>query len=357
MGATGNRLDQLNIGLMLAACAAAFALPFELFLFAYAVLGPLHYLTEISWIHDRGYFVDRGEGGGRQARALWLALVGVTLAVMLLGLVRERLLASPMSPAWEIGLFYLVVLAAGLLAFRINEMLAAGIVVLAGAGLILLSDSPAYGLLAFLVITIVHVLVFTAAFLLHGALRSRSRWGMASVAVYAACIASFFLFVPATALASDTVRQNYQPFETLNMVLIGLFGLGPGSALREIYETPAGAAVMRLIAFAYTYHYLNWFTKTSVIGWNRIPRARAAAIVALWLAALAVYAWDYLVGFVVLYSLSVLHVMLELPLNHQTFAAIGRVLAGSPLGAAQPVVASRQVSRKAARQAQRARRK
>lgn len=340
---------------MLASCAAAFALPFELFLFAYAVLGPLHYLTEISWIHDKGYFVDQE---GRQPKALWLALVGVTLAVMLLGLVRERLLDSPMSPVWEIGLFYLVVLAAGLLAFRVNEMLAAGVVVLAGAGLILFSDSPTYGLLAFLLITIIHVLVFTAAFLLAGALKSRSRWGMASVAVYAACVASFFVVMPAAATAGEFVRQSYQPFETLNAQLLRLLGLGPGSALREIYETPAGAAVMRLIAFAYTYHYLNWFTKTSVIGWNRIPRARAAAIVALWLAALAVYAWDYLVGFVVLYTLSVLHVMLELPLNHRTFASIGRALASPLLApAAQPAVMTRQVSRKAARQAQRARRK
>ncbi len=66
MGATGDRLDQLNMALMLASCAAAFALPFELFLFAYAVLGPLHYLTEISWIHDKGYFVGpEGDSRGR----------------------------------------------------------------------------------------------------------------------------------------------------------------------------------------------------------------------------------------------------------------------------------------------------
>lgn len=337
MSATGDRLDQLNIGLMLASCVAAFALPFELFLFAYAVLGPLHYLTEISWLHDRGYFIDRGDRGGwRQPRALWLALVGLALAVMLLGIVSERLLGSPMSPVWEIGLFYLVALAAGLLAFRVNAMLAAGIVVLAGAVLVLFSDSTAYRLLAFLVITIVHVLVFTAAFLLHGALRSRSRWGMASVSVYLACIASFFVLVPAATAAGDYVRQSYQPFETLNMELIRLFGLGPGSALREIYETPAGATVMRLIAFAYTYHYLNWFTKTSVIGWHRMPRARGAAIIVLWLAALAFYLWDYLLGFFVLAALSVLHVMLELPLNHRTFAAIGRALVAPllPLGPA-----------------------
>ncbi len=363
MGVAGDRLDQLNIGLMLASCAAAFALPFELFLLAYAVLGPLHYLSEISWIHDKGYFIDSGgadEARGRQRKALWLVLVGVTLTVMLVGLVRERLLDSPASPVWEIGLFYLVVFAAGLLAFRINQMLAAGIAVLAGSVLILVSGSPAYGLVAFLLITIIHVLVFTAAFVLAGALRTRSRWGLASVAVYAACVASFFAAMAPPGSVGDFVRHSYEPFATLNAQLIRLFGLGPATALREIYETPAGAAVMRLIAFAYTYHYLNWFTKTSVIGWNQVSRARAMAIVALWLAALAVYAWDYLLGFVVLYTLSVLHVMLELPLNHRTFGLIGRELAALLVPRApvmQPAPVAQQVSRKAARQAARARRK
>ena len=41
---------------MIFSTVIAFIIPFELFLFAYAVLGPLHYLTEISWLHDRGYF-------------------------------------------------------------------------------------------------------------------------------------------------------------------------------------------------------------------------------------------------------------------------------------------------------------
>lgn len=51
----GDRINHLNSLLMVASCAAAFLMPFELFLLAYAVLGPLHYLTEISWIHDRRY--------------------------------------------------------------------------------------------------------------------------------------------------------------------------------------------------------------------------------------------------------------------------------------------------------------
>jgi hypothetical protein len=83
---------------------------------------------------------------------------------------------------------------------------------------------------------------------------------------------------------------------------------------------------MRLIAFAYTYHYLNWFSKTSVIKWHEISRVRTAAIIVLWLISLGVYAYDYQLGMITLYFLSVLHVMLEFPLNHQTFAGIGREL-------------------------------
>ena len=51
-----NQLNYLNIGLMLVSALVALFLPFELFLFVYAVLGPLHYLTEIGWLHQKNYF-------------------------------------------------------------------------------------------------------------------------------------------------------------------------------------------------------------------------------------------------------------------------------------------------------------
>jgi hypothetical protein len=350
----GDRINHLNSGLMLASLALAYALPFELFLLAYAVLGPLHYLTEISWIHDRRYFMDgdRSERGRRLMRA-WLLLVGVTLAVMIYGLVAEKLLHDAASPTFEIGLFYLVVVAAALMAFRSNVFVTVGTIVLTATGLLLFGSSPYYGLIAFFIITIVHVLVFTAAFVLLGALKTRSRSAALSLGIYALCLAAIFLFAPAAPAVSAFVRETYQPFETLNAQLIQILGLGPGTALREIYESEAGAIVMRLIAFAYTYHYLNWFTKTSVIGWNRVSKARAGLIVALWLAAVAIYARDYLLGFVVLYTLSVL---LELPLNHQSFAGIGRELGAlmRPRRAApEPSAPAARASRKAARKAKR----
>src|SRR5437868_14825736 len=52
-------VEYINIGLMLLALVVASLIPFELFLFAYAVLGPLHYATEISWLYDRRFFAPR----------------------------------------------------------------------------------------------------------------------------------------------------------------------------------------------------------------------------------------------------------------------------------------------------------
>ena len=84
--------------------------------------------------------------------------------------------------------------------------------------------------------------------------------------------------------------------------------------------------IMRLIAFAYTYHYLNWFSKTSIIKWHAVPRRRTAVLIVVWHGALALYAYDYSSGMAVLYFMSILHVMLEFPLDYRTFTGIGREL-------------------------------
>lgn len=48
--------DFLNFSFILISIGFAIVLPFELFLFSYAFLGPLHYLTEINWLQTRKYF-------------------------------------------------------------------------------------------------------------------------------------------------------------------------------------------------------------------------------------------------------------------------------------------------------------
>lgn len=51
-----NTIHHLNSALIIISCIVAFFVPFELFLFSYGVLGPLHYLTEIGWLHKKSYF-------------------------------------------------------------------------------------------------------------------------------------------------------------------------------------------------------------------------------------------------------------------------------------------------------------
>lgn len=301
------RVNVLNAGLMLVSCAAAFVLPFYLFLFAYAVLGPLHYLTEISWLHDRGYFASRSRG-----RKWWLALVAVTVGVLLLGY------ATDAPPKYEIGFVYLVFFSALMLHFVRYTASAVALVVVTAGAIALASTSPSYFVIAYLLVTIIHVFVFTAMFVIHGALRTRSWSAVASLGVMIACAAAFFVITPGAPALSPTIRTVYGFFAPLNTQLLRLFGY----ATRDVFGSRGGAAVMRFIAFSYTYHYLNWFSKTSVIKWHEVPRSRAIAIVVLWITAVAVFAYDYRIGISVLYALSLLHVMLEFPLNHRTLVSL-----------------------------------
>src|SRR2546421_9169325 len=68
--------DAAHLGLMLSALALTYLVPFELLLLAYVVLGPAHYATEISWLHDRKYFLPQ------RGIAIGLALVAVAAALI-----------------------------------------------------------------------------------------------------------------------------------------------------------------------------------------------------------------------------------------------------------------------------------
>jgi hypothetical protein len=84
-----------------------------------------------------------------------------------------------------------------------------------------------------------------------------------------------------------------------------------------------GVKIQIFIAFCYTYHYLNWFSKTSIIGWNRnISKTRISIILIIWLTSILLYWYNYKVGLSALFFLSMLHVFLEFPLNITTIKAI-----------------------------------
>ncbi len=310
---SSRRVDLLNIGLMLASLGAAWALPFELFLFSYAVLGPLHYLTEIAWLHHRDYFARR------RRDVLWLVLPLTPVLAQQAGLIELDL------GRWEPVLNTLAIGVALAVAFCATWR--ARSIFIGGAALVALLGFGAQGphdILRVFLPTIIHVWLFTGAFVLLGALRGRAPTGFVSLGTFLACSVACFA-LPAR-VTTEPVSASYDAILALNVTLLEWLGAPPASRVDVLY-TELGGRVARFIAFAYTYHYLNWFSKTSIIQWHRIPRAWSIANVALWLVAVGLYRHDYALGLSALFALSYLHVYLELPLNGRSFADIGRQLA------------------------------
>ena len=55
------QIDSINIGLILVSAILSFHYPLEIFVFSFAILGPLHYLTEINWLDKKDYFTNNSK--------------------------------------------------------------------------------------------------------------------------------------------------------------------------------------------------------------------------------------------------------------------------------------------------------
>lgn len=322
------RIDLANIALMLVSCVAAFVVPFEMFLFSYAVLGPLHYLTEISWLHKRQYF------SSGKYDYIFLVILGVALFLFNFVFTDVSLLAN-------VCIFVAFFFALSCVLFQnfLYKIIFVAVAFLLGA-VFRKNESFIYSVGVFLP-TLIHVFIFTWLFILYGALKNKSATGIASLGVFIFCALSFVFFQPHFSFytASDYAQKalDESTFVNLNSVILKI--LNVGAITREtVFQSAAGIAVMRFIAFAYTYHYLNWFSKTQVIKWHEVPKKQLAIVIALWLGSVALYAYNYYVGLVALYLLSMLHVLLEFPLNYRTFIGIGEEI-GSLAGWKKPVAA------------------
>ncbi len=327
-----SKINYLNIGLMLLSALVAFYLPFDLFLFAYAVLGPAHYLTEISWLHERNYFTK----GKRD-----YVLLGILAVLLFLsGYVFRNFNYFQTANLWLIlsNSFVYVAFFAALVLVLIKDSFARFV----GIALVCISALLAKNYVLIFSIflpTLIHVYVFTGLFILYGALKSRSQSGYLSFGVFLLCPLLFVVVDPVHFIVSQYAHTTYLYFQTVNQELYKLFTPvqdQKGDFTQLMFNSGLGVKIMRFIAFAYTYHYLNWFSKTTVIKWHKISKMRMAVIGCLWAISIGLYRYDYKLGFDWLFLLSFLHVFLEFPLNHTTFIGIFTELKGIITG--KPVV-------------------
>ncbi len=361
------KIDAINIGLMIISCIAAFIMPFEVFLFAYAFMGPLHYLTEISWLHDRQYFAKG------KYDYLVLLLIGVVLSLWDVAQTYHWWPFNTddnrsMAYSWNLyqKLLFIAFFSGIIVAFVKNHWLK-----IAGIAFVFFISMRIYGslyneqqangeeegtltvLLTSFVPTLIHVYVFTGFFMLFGALKARSKTGLYSVVVFIICpILLYFLFQDKTFVhVTDYGMNAYgkkpgdEGFFSLNLEIAqkwfnvdfpqmkdstgnllyytnGQPAKDFSSATNLVFHSKTGILIMRFIAFAYMYHYLNWFSKTEIIRWHKVPKARFITVVVLWVVSLALYAYSYKVGLQWLFFLSFTHVLLEFPLNAHSFTGI-----------------------------------
>jgi hypothetical protein len=399
------KINYLNISLMFLSAIGAFFLPFEVFLFAYAFLGPLHYLTEISWLHDRNYF-SKGKYD-----FIVLVVIGVLLSYA--AFAKDFGVNTDFYDAFvEANLFdkLLVLALFSAILFALVENLFVKIISILFLFVFISgwlspersadnNASTTVFALTSLLPTLIHVYVFTGLFMLYGALKSRSKTGLISVATFIIIpiILVFYTPVnPKTNFLSDFGKKAYYAdgdgFFYTNVSILDHFKLIDEPLLTnkqyldsvvnkksadnqipvaeraritdslknklaenfivpnqesEYYNKPIpvkfaipintkeyywntiffstfGIMLMRFIAFAYLYHYLNWFSKTEVIRWHKVPKIRFALVIGLWLTACGLYAYDYALGLSFLFFLSFSHVLLEFPLNIVSIVGIGK---------------------------------
>ena len=400
-----DKINYLNIGLMLVTMVLAYYFPFETFLLAYAFLGPLHYLTEISWLHDRQYFTKG------KYDFIPLLLIGIALSYAAfakdagfdmefyntfveLGLFDKLLVLALFSsllfafvknlPVKIFSILFLFIFISGWFSEDNKEMNQSSTTVFA---------------LTSLLPTLIHVYVFTGLFMLFGALKSRSKTGLMSVGAFIILPIILIFVVPVksktnyiSAYGKEAYYAGGDGFFYTNVSIMDHFNLTKTPNLtnkqyldsivnkksqnnqlpaaerkrisdslstmlsadfivpnqdNEYYMKPIpvnkaipvnpkdfywssvffstfGIMLMRFIAFAYMYHYLNWFSKTEVIRWHKVPKIRFAAVLLIWLAACGLYAYDYALGLSFLFFLSFTHVLLEFPLNMVSIVGIGK---------------------------------
>ena len=316
-------IDRLNIFLIVISLIFAYKIPFELFLFSYAFLGPLHYLTEINWLKERNYFIKTKDW-------VWtFVLFGVVISVPLLlslpwfnfiydiDLVKSFL--KELNSSSNVILLTALFFSIGLVFLKeLKYTLIFLLISIVASYLILKYISFSVVLVSIFLPTIIHVYLFTLLFMLFGAIKSKSTPGYIGVALLALIpvIITFGKINPDQYILSQNTQDNFiaSGFQSLNFSLANLLN----SSKHESFSLLSllGIKIQIFIAFAYTYHYLNWFSKTSIIGWHKgASKTRLGIIATIWIASISFYLYDYRTGIIVLFFLSFLHVFLEFPLN------------------------------------------
>lgn len=316
------KIDKLNFYLIVFSALVAYLFPYETFVLAYLVVGPIHYLTESQWLKHKGFFVNTQRWG--------LTLAAFALGIVLFNQLENLEILTGEQRAffdrWSNSFIYLALSGSAILVMLPKKqpkyLIAAA--VSAVALMLFLNQLTGYHLLIGIwVPTIIHVYLFTLLFMSFGWKKNPSKTGMINIVLLA--ISPLIIFLPMGQLIdkSEFFNQLFinTGFERLNIEIAGWFGFTADGTFDR--NATYAVRIQSFLAFIYLYHYLNWFSKTSVIQWHRAIRQKSAVTILLvWLMIMILYPVDFETGLMIAILLSYLHVFLEFPLNIVTIRSL-----------------------------------
>jgi hypothetical protein len=323
------KTDSLNTFLIFLSFGLAYIFPFELFILSYAILGPLHYLTEINWVKDQKYFV---------ANKLWIYIVVVLASLISIRIITKLPFLSEIVENsivknliyylhyYSNNLFFIALIIAFAFLFYKTIKQQIIIVIIGILVMVLLSGFSTYKMLIGVFLpTLIHVYIFTLLFMWYGNSKNDSKIGFLNILLLIA-VPFLLIFIPVDNTMyhfSNTIKTIVleNNFYILNTSVSNLLGINNRTTF-FFYEI-MDLKIQIFIAFAYTYHYLNWFSKTTVIGWHKkISKKKSIVILSFWIISVSLYFYNYTLGLSLLLFLSVLHVLMEFPLNIITIKSL-----------------------------------
>ena len=289
------------ISLVVSAVAAVIA-PLQVFLLAFAILGPIHYLTEIAWLRKNKFYLDQSN----LSVPAYVTMAGIAVVVSQSSSVFRHDLWF-----WTVGAMLMMSLTVLVKSMRVLALIAGFLFAIP-----LVFRSWVF-VVAAIVPTLVHVFVFTFVFMISGVRRSTHR----SWAAWLNPI--LMLLIP---LLLMLLRIHYAPpagiwlkieditFSTIHATFSRHMH-HPMRADSQILDDTFFAGMARVFAFAYLFHYLNWFSKTELLKWHKLSTRSWLTLTGLYVVCILLYTINLRIGLVVAGLLSLLHVFLEFPLD------------------------------------------
>ncbi|CAM4282087.1 hypothetical protein [Flavobacterium terrigena] len=300
-----NGIEITNIILIIVSAIFAFICPFQTFLLVYAFLGPLHYLTEINWLQQRNYFLQNKT----DVNYLFIPIIAIGSIVYIPSL-------AALKPVIPFLLFFTLLVSI----FNSSENIKLYrnwkfiLLLIVGIATSFYFRNYFHTFFSIFLPSLIHVFIFTGIFILSGFLKTRNNLSLLTFITFLAMSLFLLNFNLNTFSIEENIHSKYQSFEKLNQTILSIFG-EENNTKHNIYFSNFGIKLMQFIAFAYTYHYLNWFSKTSIIQWHKTTKTKFSVIILIWIVSVLLYLYNYKTGLYWLYLLSLTHVILEFPLN------------------------------------------